>query len=202
MLKTILISSLAAILVIAIGFSAYNVLAGAQVDSNTARLAQGAAQAPATQAGAPNGQGAKTQNTPQSTPQAYGAANPAASQQGQGQGAGNRRGQGGAKGGAGAAQNGMTSLVTYTGTVSAYASSTFTLQTADGQLFQVQLGNQSYVASLGLNLVDGETVTVTGFFDSSGALAVTSLTVQSTGQTYTLRDGASGRPSWAGGRSH
>ena len=95
----------------------------------------------------------------------------------------------------------MSSIVSYTGWVSAYAAPEFTLLTADGQAILVQLGNQGYAESLGLVLQDGEEVTVTGFIDSSGALAVTSITLQSTGQTYTLRDSATGRPSWAGGRN-
>jgi NaMN:DMB phosphoribosyltransferase len=93
----------------------------------------------------------------------------------------------------------MTGLVTYSGTVSAYVLPQFTLLTSDGQAILAQLGNQSYVASLGLVLQDGDAVTVTGFVDSSGALAVTSITNLSTGATYTLRDGTSGRPAWAGG---
>ena len=95
----------------------------------------------------------------------------------------------------------MTELVTYSGTVSAYALPQFTLLTSDGQAILTQLGNQSYVASLGLVLQDGDAVTVTGFIDASGALAVTSITIQSTGVTYTLRDASSGRPAWAGGRN-
>ena len=95
----------------------------------------------------------------------------------------------------------MTELVTYSGTVSAYVMPQFTLLTSDGQAILTQLGNQSYVASLGLVLQDGDAVTVTGFIDASGALAVTSITIQSTGVTYTLRDVASGRPAWAGGRN-
>ena len=216
MLKTILISSLAAILVIAIGFSAYNVLAGSQPQAIQQQVsaAQGAGYGAGGQ-GAGQGTAAQADVTAQAnaaTPAvaadttAAGAA-PAVAQSAGGQGGGFRRGQSGTQGatqsetGVPQPQNGMTSVVSYTGWVSAYAAPEFTLLTADGQAILVQLGNQGYAESLGLTLQDGEEVTVTGFIDSSGALAVTSITLQSTGQTYTLRDSATGRPSWAGGRN-
>lgn len=218
MLKTILISSLAAILVVAIGFSAYNVLASSQSQTTQqqASVAQGAGygaggeqnaagQHPAVQANS------TTQIDSAATASDFAgpAANTAlANPQGtSGQGGGYRRGQSGAQGnqqngtGEPQAQNNLTSLVTYSGVVSSYAAPQFTLITADGQAVLVQLGNQNYSTSQGLVLQDGDTVTVTGFIDSSGALAVTSITLASTGQTFTLRDGTSGRPTWAGGRN-
>lgn len=232
MVKTILISSLAALLVIAIGFSAYNVLADTQAEGrqaepvleNAVQNTEAAATSQETivradaadQAGVPAEVAQPGENL--SADAVYANGGQGAGGQGSGgqgggyrggqnggQAGGNRRSQTATVGGAQGtteiptAQNGMTGLVTYSGTVSAYVLPQFTLLTSDGQAILAQLGNQSYVASLGLVLQDGDAVTVTGFVDSSGALAVTSITNLSTGATYTLRDGTSGRPAWAGG---
>ncbi len=233
MVKTIFISSLAALLVIAIGFSAFNVLAGnepeaqqaapaAEVVTNSTGVSDGgqaanvqadAAGQPAAQAEIAAPEASLAADAALSTGM-QGAGGQGAGGQGGGyrggqnggQAGGNRRSQSGSGAGAQGTtgipqpQNGMTGLVTYSGTVSAYALPQFTLLTSDGQAILTQLGNQSYVAGLGLVLQDGDAVTVTGFIDSSGALAVTSLTIQSTGETFTLRDATSGRPAWAGGR--
>ena len=228
MVKTIIISGLAAVLVIAIGFSAFNVLAGSQPEAqqaapaaevvlNSPGVSEAGQQAnvQADAAGQPVVQAqaaAPDASLPADTALQAGAQGAGGQGggyrggQGGGQGGGNRRSQAGTGGAQGTTgipqpQNGMTGLVTYSGTVSAYGMPQFTLLTSDGQAILTQLGNQSYVASLGLALQDGDAVTVTGFIDASGALAVTSITVQSTGVTYTLRDVASGRPAWAGGRN-
>ena len=232
MVKTIFISSLAALLVIAIGLSAFNVLAGNQPEAqqlapvvenaatNTGEAVAG--QETVVQADAADQAAVQVEVAAPAENLSTGAAYPTGAQgaggqgtggqgggyrggQSGGQGGGNRRSQSGTGSGAQGTtgipqpQNGMTGLVTYSGTVSAYGMPQFTLLTSDGQAILTQLGNQSYVASLGLVLQDGDAVTVTGFVDSSGALAVTSITNQSTGETYTLRDGTSGRPAWAGG---
>jgi hypothetical protein len=217
MIKTILISILAAILVIAVGFSVYNVLAAPQPQAakQQAQTAQGAgydANGQISGQGATPQAGTGTQSAALAEAVEPGAATDstdpafaqrAGAQGAGGQGNGNRRGQSGTQGGAGVPQpqNGMTGIVTYTGQVSAYAAPEFTLLTTDGRAILVQLGNQGYAEGLGLALQDGEEVTVIGFIDSSGALAVASITIQSTGQTFTLRDGTTGRPSWAGGRN-
>ena len=228
MLKTIIISGLAAVLVIAIGFSAFNVLAGNQpkaqqlapvvenAATNTGEAVAG--QETVVQADAADQAAVQVEVAAPAENLSTDAAYPTGAQGTGGQGGGYRGGQSGGQGGgtrrsqsgtgSGAQgttgipqpQNGMTGLVTYSGTVSAYAMPQFTLLTSDGQAILTQLGNQSYVASLGLVLQDGDAVTVTGFIDSSGALAVTSITIQSTGETFTLRDATSGRPAWAGGR--
>lgn len=123
-------------------------------------------------------------------------------QGGQGQGGQGQGGQGQAQGaGSGvpnpqAAQN---ELLTLHGVVSNYTTSGFTLITDDGQSVFVQLGNQSFVANLGIALQEGEAVTLVGFYETSDTFALSALTQDATGQTYTLRDQASGRPLWAGG---
>lgn len=175
MIKKILIASLAAVLVIAIGFSAYNVWAsGGTQAANTTGLNNGG--------GGNGGNG--------------------------GGGAGRGRGQG--QGGQGASgtqngtgvpqpQNGLTEWVTLQGTVSNYVPPSFTLTTADGQIYTVEVGNVNYATSLGLNLKDGDQVTVVGFTDANGGFSVGTLTLDATGQSFTLRDEL-GRPAWRGGK--
>lgn len=96
-------------------------------------------------------------------------------------------------------QNGLTEWLTYSGTVSAYAAPNFTLITADGQSLAAELGNTTYVAGLGLTLKDGDAVTVVGFVDANGGLALKSLTLTATGETFNFRDDTA-RPLWAGGQ--
>jgi hypothetical protein len=83
------------------------------------------------------------------------------------------------------------------GVVSNYAAPNFTLTTSDGQAIAVQLGNLNYLSTLGLSLKEGDSVTLTGYYDPSGSFAVGTLTLDNTGQTFTLRD-ESGRPAWRG----
>lgn len=216
MLKTILLSVLAAIVVIAVGTSAYNVFADdqqqttrqqAQIDQTAVNGAAG--QAAHAQVAEPLEGAALSDNTPRATAgdQSAAARIAPSDPQGQaGQGSGGiRRGQSGVSG-AGQRDTGMlqentAALVTYTGTVSAYAAPQFTLLTAQGESLLVQLGNQKSLADLGLTLQDGDSVTVTGFIDENGALAVTSLTLDATGETFTFRSGSGGPPAWAGGRN-
>jgi hypothetical protein len=137
--------------------------------------------------------------------------------QGQGNGAGNSQANGGGYGrsenrssntaqgsraniGTSSPQNGFTEWVTFTGTVSQYSGPQFTLLTADGQSIPAEPGNISYQAEIGLALKDGDTVTVTGFWDANGGLALGSLTLESSGETFNFRDDL-GRPLWSGGRS-
>jgi hypothetical protein len=174
MLKNIMISVLVVILLAAAGFSAYNVLASGQGT---------AVQSASVQGNAAGGQGQGRMGG-----------------QGQGQGAGQgSRQQNGS--GTPAPQNGFTTWTTYQGTVSSYAAPNFTLTTSDGQQLAVQLGNLNYVTSLGLELKDGDSVTLTGFQDPSGSIAVGTITLDASGQSYTLRT-ENGRPAWAGGGNH
>jgi hypothetical protein len=216
MIKKILVISLVAVVAIGVAFSAYNVFAGpASAEGNSVAssapavasdvnptqsapihdpVAGTAAQGSGQQAGAYtqefNGQGQSTT-------------------QGGGQGGGNgqgSRGQGyGASRGAGtgtgvpdpqAAQN---ETLTLHGVVSNYAAPNFTLITDDGQSVAVQLGNQRFVSDLGIALQEGDVVTLVGFYETGDTFAASALTLDASGQTYTLRDQASGRPLWAGG---
>lgn len=96
-------------------------------------------------------------------------------------------------------QNEMSEWATFSGVVSDYVAPNFSLLTPDGRSIPAELGNTNYVASLGLTLKDGETVTVTGFWDTNGGLALKSLTIDSTGQSFVFRDDQ-GRPMWSGGQ--
>jgi rubrerythrin len=120
-----------------------------------------------------------------------------------GQGNGNQGGQNGNSGtGTGApqvqAQANIAAASTIHGTVSAYNYGTLTIQADEGQVVGVQLGKQNYVNSLGFAPQVGETVTVYGFPGDQGLFSAITVTVDSTGQTYTFRD-STGRPAWAGG---
>ena len=84
---------------------------------------------------------------------------------------------------------------TLDGEVSAYSAPNFVLQTADGQTIPVQLGNLSYLNQIGLQLADGQSVTLVGAPEGTAGFAVKSITVD--GNIYSLRD-ENGRPLWAG----
>jgi hypothetical protein len=126
----------------------------------------------------------------------------------QNQGQGQARGQGGNRGQANstgtnqpAPQNGFQEWTTLQGVVSSYLAPNFTLSLDDGQIVQAQLGNLSYIESLGINLQAGEYVNVIGFYDPEGSFAVGQITLQSSGETFILRNDL-GQPAWAGGANH
>jgi hypothetical protein len=96
------------------------------------------------------------------------------------------------------AQANLSGASTFHGTVSAFDYGTLTIQTADGQVLGVQLGNQNFASGLGFAPQVGEGVTVYGFPGEQGLLSAITVTLDGTGQVYTFRD-ASGRPAWAGG---
>ena len=95
-------------------------------------------------------------------------------------------------------QNGFIEWLTFRGIVSGYAPPSFTLLSDDGEMISAQLGSQSYITSLGLTLNDGDTVTVKGYWDTSGSLAVGQIILDASGQAFVLRDDL-GRPLWSGG---
>jgi hypothetical protein len=237
MLKNILFGILAAIVVVAVGMSAYNATAGsaAQAEAqpvsplagNTAESVQQAIE-PEVVSSANSVLPAEIQTVPQVSAQtgaqvAQTASQPAGQQvtgANQGYGGNGRRGNGAAGNGNGAGrwqgsngngtagayatpnpQNGFVEWSTFQGVVSSFSPPNFTLVSADGQTISAQLGNQGYVDSLGLTLVDGESVTVIGYWDNSGSLAVGQITLDASGQTFVLRDDL-GRPLWGGGPNH
>ena len=155
----------------------------------------------------PSGSSLQADSNPSDTGSANGRGNRFGKQgnQSQGQGQGQARGQGGNRGQANgsnmnqpALQNGIQEWVTLQGEVSEYLAPDITLLLADGQTIQAQLGNISFVESLGLKLQAGESVTVVGFYDPQGGFAVGQITLQSSGETFILRNDQ-GQPAWAGG---
>ncbi|MEA3440248.1 MAG: hypothetical protein U9R58_08200 [Chloroflexota bacterium] len=127
---------------------------------------------------------------------------------GSGKGAGNgRRGNrwGGTNENAGAGeyaepdpQNEFVEWQVFQGRVSDYIPPALTLLTGDGNAIPIQLGNQAFLSNLGLELQDGDTVTITGYWDSSGEFAAGQITLDATGESFILRDDL-GRPLWGGG---
>lgn len=159
MIKNIFIGILAAVLVVAIGTAAYNVV----------------------------------------NVQAAGGANNVAQSLGSGNGQGN--GQSNASGNPQAQAN-LALAQTFHGTVSDYTYGALTIKADDGQSIGVQVGNQNYATSLGFAPAVGDGLTVTAFpGDQAGLLSAISVTMDS-GSTYTFRDTATGRPSWAGGKGN
>jgi hypothetical protein len=172
MLKNILIGIFAAILVVAIGTAAYNVIGvNAAGGTNTATAGQGLSPAqgyvPTGNSQAGNGQGGNGQGNGTGIPQVQAQAN-------------------------------LASAKTVHGTVSAYNYGTLTVQTDDGQALGVQLGNSNYATSLGFAPQVGEGLTVYGFTGDQGLFSAITVTMDS-GKVYTFRDAATGRPAWAGG---
>lgn len=208
MWKKALLGTLAVILIAAVGFSIYNVMT-AQASTAPVGTEVAAVAAPAGGPGVGQVVGGGAAAVPnQNSGQRAGAASgagpgaQAAGGMGQGQRGGpGQRGPGqggpgaGMNAGAAGSQSGLTGWQTFEGTVSGLAAPNFTLVTAAGENIPVQLGNLSYANKIGLSLVDGQAVTLVGAYETTGSLAVQSITVD--GQTYDLRD-ATGRPLWAG----
>jgi hypothetical protein len=72
------------------------------------------------------------------------------------------------------------------------------ITTDDGQAQYVQLGNSRYNQSIGFAPAVGEGVTVVMFPGDQGLYSAISVTVDSTGVTYTFRS-ETGQPLWSGG---
>ncbi|MBN1450422.1 MAG: DUF2202 domain-containing protein [Anaerolineales bacterium] len=93
----------------------------------------------------------------------------------------------------------ITGASIITGTVSAYDLVSLTVQTSDGQIVVVQLGNSQYANSIGFYPQIGQSISVYGFPGDQGLFSAISITLD--GQTYAFRDEL-GRPLWAGGRGN
>ncbi|MEW5828489.1 MAG: hypothetical protein AB1846_06320 [Chloroflexota bacterium] len=188
-LKNILIGVFAAVIVVAIGASAYTALAS-----------PGDTSAPVTTASYGNGYGNGSDGGVTLTGTSVAGVTPV------GNGNGYRSGQNpdaatdpsAAAAGAGIPdpQADISGASTISGTVSAYALTSLTVLTGDGQSVVVQLGSSQYAQSIGFNPAVGAAVTVTGFPGDQGLFSAISVTVD--GQTYAFRDEL-GRPLWAGG---
>jgi len=117
-------------------------------------------------------------------------------QGGQGQGGQGQGGQG--QGGSGVPQANISGATTVHGVINSLDGFGVSLTLDDGQALYVQLGNPSYVQSIGFAPQIGEAVSVNGFIGDQNSYNAITITLDSNGQTFTFRD-ASGRPSWAGG---
>jgi hypothetical protein len=90
------------------------------------------------------------------------------------------------------------SLITVHGVVNSFDTMGINIATDDGQTQYVQLGNSRYNQSIGFVPAAGEGVTVVMFPDDQGLYSAISVTVDSTGLTYTFRS-ETGQPLWSGG---
>lgn len=119
---------------------------------------------------------------------------------GNGNSGANVQGGGSAQGltGSGVPQANVTNVTTVHGVVSSFDLMGMSLTLDDGTSLYVQLGNSRYNQSIGFAPTVGEGVTVTGFPGDQGLYSAISVTVDSTGVTYTFRS-ETGQPLWSGG---
>lgn len=83
------------------------------------------------------------------------------------------------------------------GTVVSFDLTGLSITLDDGQVLYIQLGNSRYSQSIGFAPQIGEGVTINGFPGDQGLYSASIITLDSTGQTFSFRDG-NGRPLWAG----
>lgn len=100
--------------------------------------------------------------------------------------------------GSGVPQANVTNVTTVHGVVNSFDLMGMSLTLDDGTSLYVQLGNSRYNQSIGFAPAVGEGVTVTGFPGDQGLYSAISVTVDSTGVTYTFRS-ETGQPLWSGG---
>lgn len=119
---------------------------------------------------------------------------------GQGNGGANVQGGQSAQGqaGSGVPQANVTNVTTVHGVVNSFDLMGMSLTLDDGTSLYVQLGNSRYSQSIGFAPAVGEGVTVTGFPGDQGLYSAISVTMDSTGVTYTFRS-ETGQPLWSGG---
>jgi len=100
--------------------------------------------------------------------------------------------------GSGVPQADIAGVITVHGVVNSFDLTGISITTDDGQALYVQLGNSRYNQSIGFAPVTGEGVTVVMFPGDQGLYSAISVTIDSTGLTYTFRS-ETGQPMWAGG---
>ena len=125
-------------------------------------------------------------------------------QYGNGNGNSGANGQAGQTGsnpaGSGTPQANITGVTTVHGAINSVDLTGISITTDDGQAFYVQIGNSRYNQSIGFAPAIGEGVTVVMFPGDQGLYSAISITVDSTGITYTFRNGT-GQPLWSGGNN-
>jgi len=123
-------------------------------------------------------------------------------QYGNGNGNSGTNGQAGQTGsnlmGSGTPQANITGVTTVHGVINSVDLTGISLTADDGQSLYVQLGNSRYNQSIGFAPAAGEGVTVVMFPGDQGLYSAISITVDSTGVTYTFRSDT-GQPLWVGG---
>jgi hypothetical protein len=98
-------------------------------------------------------------------------------------------------------QANIIAVTTVHGVVNSNDLTGLSMTTDDGQSLYIQLGNSRYSQSIGFAPTVGEGLMVTGFPGDLGLFSAITITVDSTGQTYTFRDEL-GRPLWTGGNGN
>ncbi len=213
MIKKILITVLSTAIVGAVGASTYNTVIKPNLDAEVESLPVGSTEMTASEMipaeEATSDQQPADQVALDSEIQLFGNQGNTLNQGQESQGQGNRGNGKGGNGNRGASrgnnvnanpQNGLIEWITFHGTVSEYSAPYFTLINDDGEMIPAQLGDLVFVEGLGLYLQDGDRVSITGYWDASGGFAVGMITLDATGQSFTLRDEL-GRPLWSGGRT-
>jgi len=123
-------------------------------------------------------------------------------QYGNGNGNSGTNGQAGQTGsnlmGSGTPQANITGVTTVHGVINSVDLTGISLTADDGQSLYVQLGNSRYNQYIGFAPAVGEGVTVVMFPGDQGLYSAISITVDSTGVTYTFRSDT-GQPLWVGG---
>jgi len=181
--KNILVGVLAAVIVIAIGASAYS--AFASPNNNTTIMPDAALPVNG------NGNGGN----------AAGAASQDLNGQGNGAQGSNGQGNGGQGTGTGIPQANVSGATTVHGIVNSFDLTGISITLDDGTTLYVQLGNSRYSQSIGFAPAVGEGLTIYGFPGDQGLYSAISITVDSTGAIYTFRS-ETGQPLWSGGNGN
>ncbi len=195
MLKKIVVSALAVVVIGAVGVGIIDAAQGKTVAAQGTTVA---AQTAVAQSNVTNAQGA----TANGQGQGYGRGG------GQGQQGQSRGRQGNGAGGQGQTTNpnpgtpqaNVTEWVTMKGTVNSFDGVGVSLTTDDGAPLWVQFGQSRYVSAQGVTFTAGDHLTVNGFYEN-GQYQAGTVTNDTTGQTLNLRD-TTGRPLWTGGGNH
>lgn len=92
----------------------------------------------------------------------------------------------------------ITDLVTIEATVESIASELWVLRLDDGSTIEVEGRSLSYMASKGFEVVEGQSLSMVGFYETPESFEISQLTNLDSGETIILR-GVDGRPVWGKG---
>jgi len=187
-LKNILIGILSAVIVIAIGASAYS--AFASPNNNTTIMPDAALPV--------NGNGNSGNTAGAASQDLNGQGSGAQGSNGQGNGGQGSNGQGT---GTGIPQADISGATTVQGVVNSVDLTGMSVTLDDGSLLYVDLGNSRYIQSIGFAPAVGEGLTIYGFPGDQALYSAITITVDSTGAVYTFRS-ETGQPLWSGGNGN